>query len=70
MTKSGDATLRALVRFDLPTAPAGCVVDTATLRIYAGGCKDGRTIEVHRLARLWTESGVNWSNQPSTTAPP
>ena len=63
--KSGNA-LRALVKFDLPTAPAGCVVDTATLRLYAGGAKDGRTIEARRIDGAWNEGGVNWSNQPST----
>jgi hypothetical protein len=38
MTK-GSASLRALVKFDLPTIPQGCVVDTATLGLYAGGAK-------------------------------
>ena len=63
----GSASLRALVRFDLPAAPAGCVIDTATLRLYAGGVKDGRTIEAVRLNGAWNEGGVNWTNQPSTT---
>jgi hypothetical protein len=63
----GSSSLRALVRFNLPTAPQGCVVDTATLRLYAGGAKENRTIAALRLDGAWTESGVNWSNQPSTS---
>ena len=64
-SKNGNAT-RALVRFNLPTAPQGCVLDTAMLRLYAGGYKEGRTIEVHRLNGDWNEGGVNWGNQPAT----
>jgi hypothetical protein len=65
-TKSG-ANARALYRFNLPTIPAGCQVTTAKLRLYATSYKTGRTLQASRLASSWTESGVNWSNQPLTT---
>jgi hypothetical protein len=64
-SKGGNAT-RGLIKFNLPTVPQGCILDTAMLRLYAGGYKDGRTIEVYRLDGTWNEGGVNWGNQPST----
>jgi hypothetical protein len=58
---------RALVRFGLPVLPQGCVVDTATLRLYAASMKPGRVLEALRLAAPWAENAVSWSNQPATT---
>jgi hypothetical protein len=61
----GDA--RALLRFNLPALPAGCEVVQATLRLYSGSYKDGRTLEAVGLAAGWTESLVTWGNQPATS---
>ncbi len=66
MSKSG-GNLRALVRFNLPTMPAGCSVESATLRMYAKSAAGGRTLQVLRLGGSWTEGGVTWANQPATT---
>jgi hypothetical protein len=68
MSKSGNANLRALLRFNLPTIPAGCVLDAATLRVYAASASSGqRTLQALRVNASWTESGVTWGNQPATT---
>ena len=67
MSKSGGDNLRALVNFPMPQMPAGCVVDTATLRIYADSASSGRTLQAFRLASSWSENNVTWNNQPSTT---
>jgi large repetitive protein len=56
---------RALVRFDLPTVPAGCSVESATLRMYAASSVAGRTLEARRVTAPWSESTVTWTNQPS-----
>ncbi|MGA8046498.1 MAG: right-handed parallel beta-helix repeat-containing protein [Dermatophilaceae bacterium] len=66
MSKSGEA-LRALVRFDLPATPAGCSVTSATLRLYSTGYKTGRTLQAIPVAAAWTEGGVTWATQPTTT---
>jgi hypothetical protein len=58
---------RALVHFPLPTLPAGCVVESATLRLYAASSAKNRTLQAFQLAAGWLESGVTWSNQPATT---
>jgi hypothetical protein len=59
---------RALVRFPLPTGvPDDCVVESATLRLYAASTTTGRTLEALRVADSWSENGVTWSNQPRTT---
>ena len=67
-SKSGQA-FRALARFPLPSLPAGCVVDTAELRLYADSFASGRTIQAQRVAGAWSEMGVTWTNQPATTGP-
>jgi large repetitive protein len=65
--KSGN-NFRALVRFALPTSvPAGCVVQSATLRLYAPSWKTGRTLQAIQVAAAWAENNVTWSNQPTTT---
>jgi large repetitive protein len=61
-TKSG-ANARALFRFTLPAIPSGCR-PSATLRLYASSYKQGPTLQAVPLGAAWTESGVNWSNQP------
>jgi hypothetical protein len=67
-SKSGNSNVRTLVGFSLPTdVPAGCAVQSATLRLHAGSAVDGRTLQVLRASAAWTEGGVTWSNQPSTT---
>lgn len=63
----GVANFRALVRFALPATPSGCSVTLAKLRLYAGSATAGRTLQALRIAASWTENGVTWANQPSTT---
>jgi hypothetical protein len=66
MSKS-NSSLRALLRFNLPAAPQGCVIQSATLRLYAASYKSSRTLQALQVNANWTESGVTWSNQPATT---
>src|ERR687896_1486672 len=62
---SGDA--RALVRFRLPSAvPAGCVVESARLRLYADSGAEGFKVEAAPIGTGWSEMTVNWENQPGT----
>ncbi|MBK9053053.1 MAG: DNRLRE domain-containing protein [Chloroflexi bacterium] len=66
--KNSNSSMRGMVRFALPTnIPAGCVIESATLRLYAASWKNGRTLQVFRLNGSWTETGVTWNNQPATT---
>ena len=69
MSKSGNANLRALVRFDLPTIPAGCVLDTATLRLYAASASASAAHAPGppRSTARGRRGGVTWANQPATT---
>jgi hypothetical protein len=66
-SKSGNGNSRALVRFGLPSIPAGCQVTGARLRLYAGSYVAGRTLQALRLNGSWTETAVTWANQPATT---
>jgi hypothetical protein len=65
MSKS-NSSMRALVLFNLPAAPQGCVIQSATLRLYAASYKSNRTLQALRVNANWTENGVTWSNQPVT----
>jgi hypothetical protein len=69
--KGSNSSMRALVRFAIPTnIPEGCVVQSATLRLYAASWKNNRTLQVYRLNGNWTEYGVTWNNQPTTIGSP
>ena len=66
-SKSGNDALRTMVNFALPAVPAGCVLQSAELRLYADGAKPDRIIQVQRAASSWSEMTVNWGNQPART---
>ena len=67
MSKGPSNNLRALVRFQMPALPQGCVVETATLQLNASAAAGGRTLQALRATATWTENGVTWANQPATT---
>jgi hypothetical protein len=60
---------RTLINFALPAPPPGCSLTQVTLRLYASTSTAGRTIEAVPLTGAWTETGVNWNNQPGTGTP-
>ncbi|WP_245916921.1 DUF7594 domain-containing protein [Nocardioides gansuensis] len=58
---------RALARFPAADpAPGGCVLQTATLRMYAASPGEDRTLMAVGLSSAWSESEVTWNNQPAT----
>lgn len=60
---------RTLVRFVLPAIPSRCTVTLAILRLNASSSAEGRTLRAEKVATSWTETGVNWLNQPASGAP-
>lgn len=66
-SKNGSSNRRSLVRFTLPTVPAGCTVIAATLTVRNDAPRADRTIDAYRAASTWAESTVTWNNQPGTT---
>jgi CSLREA domain-containing protein len=70
-SQSGDDNFRTVIRFNVPaTIPSGCVIESATLRIYAESTVAGRTLQALRLDGSWSENSVNWNNQPATSGLP
>ena len=65
-SKAPRDNFRAVLHFPIPSLPSGCVVESATLSVYAASASPDRTLEVRRLAAGWSESTVTWSNQPQT----
>lgn len=64
---------RLFVRFSLPSVPAGCVLASATLRLYTDGPDAGRTLGVYRgdpADPLWTETTLSWNSQPEHIGTP
>lgn len=58
---------RTFVSFALPaTPPSGCIVQSATLKLYAASWKNGRTLQALRAASAWSENALSWNNQPAT----
>jgi len=47
--------------------PAGCKIGSATLKLTSSVFVSGRTLQALQVSSIWTESGVTWTNQPSTT---
>jgi hypothetical protein len=66
-SRSASRNQRSLVRFTLPSMPAGCSVTAATLRLYANSSAAGRTLDVYRAATAWNEGTVTWTTRPGTT---
>lgn len=68
----GSVAAASYLRFPVPTAPAGTVLATATLRLRttsdpASGSVDG--LNVGLTASPWNENTVTWNNRPAPGAP-
>jgi hypothetical protein len=58
---------RALVTFTLPSIAPGCVIQSATLRLFASSASSSsRTLQALQVSESWVEATVSWSNQPAT----
>jgi hypothetical protein len=69
-SKGPGDNFRAVIRFDqLPSAPAGCAIGTATLHLHASSSDEARTLLVQRTPADWSENGVTWSTQPVAEGP-
>jgi hypothetical protein len=67
-SQNGSRNRRAYLRFPLPSdGPAGCSLQSATLRLTSSSTQGTRTIEVLRAASAWAEATLNWNNQPGAT---
>lgn len=62
--------LRALVKFNLTSIPAGNTVDSATLRLYlvADWCSNARTLSAYRCLRAWEVDTSCWANWKAANA--
>ena len=58
---------RAFVQFNLPI-PSIASVTAASLKLRLTNAPgEDRTLEARRVVDTWTESGIKWNNQPTTT---
>ena len=62
-----NANHRTLISFTLPTAPTGCTLGSATLRLNHTTATAGRTIAAYRAGAAWAEGTVTWTSH--TAAP-
>jgi hypothetical protein len=70
MSKAPGENSRVAVRFPLPQAPAGCVLQSAKLRLYSDSAPSvpGK-LQALRLTSAWGENNIAWGNQPATAGP-
>src|SRR5918997_7204784 len=57
-------TASAFFRFPFQNDAPHCVLESATLRLYAGGHTEARTLVAVPLEDTWKESSLTWANQP------
>ena len=58
---------RTLVRFPVPIDAPDCELESATLRLFADGMTEDRTLEARPLAGPFRESTLTWT-QPAGRA--
>lgn len=58
---------RAFVQFNLPIPPIASVTAASLKLRLTNAPGEDRTLEARRVADAWTESGIKWNNQPTTT---
>lgn len=66
---------RSLLQFDLSQLPSNAVITSATLSLWCNTTtmstqqlhSGANNSTLRRITSAWTETGVNWSNQPTTT---
>jgi hypothetical protein len=63
----GPRNERSVLTFSLPSLGSFCEVTGATLTLKVETATTGRTLLAQRVTGSWTENGVTWNNQPSTT---
>jgi|GEM_PF-1345477 len=66
-SRQNNRNARAYVNFTFPALPAGCVIQSAVLNLYAATPETGRTIQAWQVTSSWVESSITWNLQPSAT---
>ncbi len=69
-TEATNKDERSFVKFSLPSAPSGCVLIGATLKLWADSVDSGRVIHAYRVNASWAEATVTWNTQPAVTGSP
>ena len=74
-TSGGATTARSLLKFDLSSIPSNATITSATLSLYCNTTSSVTQLNsganaclLQRITSAWTETGVTWNNQPTTTA--
>ena len=73
-TSGGITIARGLLKFDLSSIPSNAIITSATLSLYCNTASSVTQLNsganaclLQRITSTWTESGVTWNNQPTTT---
>lgn len=67
---TSSAKARSFVRFNLPSVPPNCELESATLRMYVNSAASGQTLQAYQVSASWSETGLTWNNMPATTGSP
>ena len=71
LTEGTGSQRKVYVEFTLsacsPALPANAEVDSATLTLWATAVGGTRTLKLYRTTSTWTEAGITWNTQPTST---
>ncbi|WP_194420385.1 DUF7594 domain-containing protein [Microbacterium abyssi] len=68
-SRGGTSPVQSFLSFDLPDAPAGMVLTGAELQVRTSTDPTASSADlhvVHLVSGAWSESGVTWSNRPTS----
>jgi hypothetical protein len=67
-SRQNNNNARVYVNFTFPALPTGCVIQSASLNLFASSAETGRTIQVWQVTSNWIESSITWNLQPTSTS--
>ncbi|WGT46727.1 LamG-like jellyroll fold domain-containing protein [Tessaracoccus lacteus] len=66
----GSSAQQSFIRLDLPSAPSGTSLASATLKLRTSADPAAASADIHSIDLVsgsWTEGGVTWNNRPTTS---
>jgi hypothetical protein len=65
--RSGGATIRSLIQFDLSSIPSDAIVVSAKLSFYAGSLTGSNDTYLRRITAGWAENTCTWTNMSANS---
>lgn len=63
---AGGSEMKMLIKWDLSSLPNPLSIVNAEIRLYQTTTNSSITTDIYRINSVWSETSVNWNNQPTT----